>query len=196
MTIVIVLIVVAVSLASLATILAVRGRRPRVPPPSPSARRILFPFAGHALSRRALDAALRIARVDGATLVPVYLATVPLQVPLDAPLPRQCGEGLPLLETIEQRAALAGVAVDSRLERGRTLRHALREAIEHERYDRLVVAAASRHSTGFHGEDIAWLLDHAPGELVIIRPEADDTLDATRRRFRRPVHAEQPLVAA
>jgi nucleotide-binding universal stress UspA family protein len=191
-----VLIVIAVAAVSWATVVAVRRHRTRVPPPSPSARRILFPFAAHALSRRALDAALRLARVDGATLVPVYLAQVPLQVPLDAPLPRQCSEGLPLLETIEQRATLAGVAVDSRLERGRTLRHALHEAIEHERYDRLVVAAASRHSTGFHGDDIAWLLDRAPGELVIIRPDSDDTLSVPERRFRRGVHEEQPLVAA
>jgi hypothetical protein len=99
-------------------------RRPR--PVAGSAKRILFPFAGHALSRRALDAALRLARADDATLVPVFLAQVPLRMPLDTALPRQCNEGMPLLETIEQRAAKLGVAVDSRIERGRTLRHAPR----------------------------------------------------------------------
>jgi nucleotide-binding universal stress UspA family protein len=142
-----------------------------------SAKRILFPFAGHALSRRALDAALRLAMADNATLVPVFLARVPMQMPLESPLPRQCSEGMPLLETIEQRAALLGVRVDARIERGRTVRHALREAIRHERFDRLVVAAASLRSEGFHGDDIAWLLDHAPGEVVIIRPQGDDRMD-------------------
>ena len=34
----------------------------------------------------ALEAALRLARAEDATLVPVYLATVPLPLPLDAPL--------------------------------------------------------------------------------------------------------------
>ena len=144
-----------------------RRRRPR----PLSTRRILFPFVGRALSRRALDAALRLARMDGATLVPVYLARVQMHVSLDAPLPRQCTEGLPLLETIEQRAHALGVAVDARVERGRTHRHALRQAIAHERYDRLVVAAAGARNDGLHGDDVAWLLDHAPGEVVIIRPD-------------------------
>ena len=103
-----------------------------------------------------------------------------MRLPLETPLPRQCEQGMPLLETIEQRAIALGVAVDSRIERGRTVRHALREAIAHERYDRLVVAAASRRSEGFHGEDIAWLLDHAPGEVVIIRPDGDDRLNGAR----------------
>jgi nucleotide-binding universal stress UspA family protein len=158
-----------------------RDRRHRADAMPTSAKRILFPFAGHALSRRTLDAGLRLARADGATLVPVFLARVPLQMPLDSPLPRQCAEGMPLLETIEQRAVMLGVPVDARIERGRTLRHAMREAITHERYDRVVVAAASRRSEGFRGDDIAWLLDNAPGEVVIIRPEDDDRLEAGTR---------------
>jgi nucleotide-binding universal stress UspA family protein len=149
-----------------------------------------FPFAGGALSRRALDAALRLALAEGATLVPVFLARVPMEMPLDIPLPRQCTEGMPLLETIEQRAARLGVPVDARIERGRTFRHALREAILNERFDRIVVAAASLRSAGFHGDDIAWLPDNAPGEVVIIRPGRDDQFDAGGSRRRRA--SEQP----
>jgi hypothetical protein len=147
----------------------------------PSARRILFPFVGGALSQRALDAALRLALLDGATLVPVFLARVPMDMPIDGPLPRQCAAGMPLLETIEQRAFAVGVPVDARIERGRTQRHAFREAIAHERYDRLVVAAASARSEGFHPDDIAWLLDHAPGEVVVVRPDRDDRLNGHDR---------------
>jgi nucleotide-binding universal stress UspA family protein len=157
-----------------------RDHRRRARTMRTSAKRILFPFVGGALSRRALDGALRLARADGATLVPVFLARVPMRLPLDTPLPRECTVGMPLLETIEQRAVAFGVPVDARIERGRTSRHALREAIAHERYDRLVVAAAGLHSEGFHGPDIAWLLDNAPGELVIIRPESDDRLTGAR----------------
>jgi nucleotide-binding universal stress UspA family protein len=158
-----------------------------------SPKRILFPFVGRALSRRALDAALRLALSDGATLVPVFLAKVPMHMALDSPLPRQCTEGMPLLETIEQRAFALGVPVDARIERGRTQRHALREAIAHERFDRIVVAAAMGRSEGFQSDEIAWLLDHAPGEVVVIRPAGDDRLSKRRGRLRMQREAE-PLI--
>jgi nucleotide-binding universal stress UspA family protein len=176
----------------------VRDRRTRAETMAAGPKRILFPFAGHALSRRALDAALRLALAEHATLVPVFLARVPLQLPLDAPLPRQCTEGLPLLETIEQRAAALGVPVDSRVDRGRNLRHAMREAIAHEHFDRIVVAAASARSEGLRSEDVAWLLDHAPGEVVIIRPGGDDRLPNARRRGPSATHANrapQPIAS-
>ena len=177
----VIVIVLASGIAVLGGLYA-RERRHRAETMRTSAQRILFPFAGRALSRRALDGALRLALAENATLVPVFLARVPMQMPLDIPLPRQCTEGLPLLETIEQRAAALGVPVDARIERGRSYRHALREAIEHERYDRMLVAAASVRSEGFHGDDIAWLLDNAPGEVVIIRPDGADQLDLNGSR--------------
>jgi hypothetical protein len=77
---------------------------------------------------------------------------------------------MPLLEAIEQRAAREHVPVDARIERGRTYRHAIRELLEHERYDRIVVAAASEGADGFDAADIAWLLEHAAGEIVVLRP--------------------------
>jgi nucleotide-binding universal stress UspA family protein len=190
------LLVIVIALgAGLAVLggLYARDRRRRADTMRTSAERILFPFAGQALSRRALDAAFRLARAENATLVPVYLARVPMQMPLDIALPRQCTAGMPLLETIEQRAAALGVPVDSRIERGRTFRHALREAIEHERYDRIVVAAASVRSEGFHGDDIAWLLDNAPGEVVIIRPDGADQLNGNGMRHR-IARADAPAV--
>lgn len=165
--------------------LYLRDHRRRARTLRTSPKRVLFPFVGRALSRRALDAALRLAFSDSATLVPVFLARVPMHMPLDAPLPRQCTEGLPLLETIEQRAFGFGVPVDARIERGRTVRHALRAAIAHERYDRLVVAAASGRAEGFQSDDIGWLLDHAPGEVVVIRPGGDDRLSMRRREILR-----------
>ena len=149
-----------------------------------SPTRVLFPFVGRAVSRRALDAALRIARADGATLMPVFLLRVPMHMPLDSAMPRQCGIGMPLLETIEQRAVAFGVPVDARVERGRSVRHALRQAIAHERFDRLVVAAAGARDEGFRTDDIGWLLEHAPGEVVVVRPVGDDRLSARRRLAR------------
>jgi nucleotide-binding universal stress UspA family protein len=134
------------------------------------ARRILFPFVANALSSRALDAALRLAHAEDATLVPIFLARVPLHLPLDAPLPRQAAIAIPLQEAIEHRAIEFGVPVDARIERGRDQRHALRQTIAHEQFDRLVIAAAARDTHGFDTDTVAWLLDHAPGEIVVLRP--------------------------
>jgi Universal stress protein family len=132
--------------------------------------RLLFPYVGAQLSLPALDAALRIARVEHATLVPAYLAPVPMAMPLDTPIPGTCDRAFELQEAIELRAAAAGVPVDGRIGRGRTVRHALRELLASERYDRIVVAAAGAHTDGLSGEDVAWLLEHAPGEVVVLRP--------------------------
>ena len=85
--------------------LIVRERRRRQFFRERRTKRIAFPFVGEALSDRALEAALRLARAENATLVPVYLVTVPRQMPLDSPMPRECESALPLLDAIEHRAA-------------------------------------------------------------------------------------------
>jgi hypothetical protein len=116
------------------------------------------------------------ATAERARLVPVFLASVPLQVPLDTPLPGKCNMAVPRLEAIEQRAAKYGVPIDARIERGRDRRHALRETIAHETYDRVVIAASAADSHGFHSDDVAWLLDHALGEVVVLRPAKEKAI--------------------
>jgi nucleotide-binding universal stress UspA family protein len=137
---------------------------------TPPARRILFPFLGEALTSRAFDVALRVARAEGATLVPAYIAIVPLSVRLDTPLRKQAGVALPLLEAMEQRAATQGVPVDSRIQPGRSVRHAFRLLLEEERFDRVVAPAAAKNGDGFSAEDVAWMLETVPTEISILRP--------------------------
>jgi nucleotide-binding universal stress UspA family protein len=209
MTPVLIAIIVVLAIALVALGLYHRSvlHRPTLPVPLPvpeslAPRRILFPFVGSALSRRALDAALRLARAEGATLVPVFLARVPLTLPLDSPLPRQAAICLPLQEAIEQRAAAFGVPVDARVERGRTYRHALHQTIATERFERIVMAAATDGGAGFGPDDVAWLLATAPGEIVVLRPGAEDQLLPSPPRPRRtgvrgrsdaPVRAREPV---
>jgi Universal stress protein family len=137
-----------------------------------SGRRILFPFIGSTISHATLDAALRLAHAEDAVLVPAYLATIPHHLSLDSPAPlRESEAAVPLLELIEQRATQEGVPVDSRIERGRTHRHALTALLENEAYDTLVVPAKTSATDGFDPADIAWLLETAPGEVLVLRPE-------------------------
>jgi hypothetical protein len=140
--------------------------------PTGAARRILFPFIGSTVSQRTLDATLRLARSQDATLVPAYLVMVPHHLSLEGPAPvSECEAALPVLELIEQRATRAGVPVDTRIERGRSPRHALSTLLEHEHFDTLVVPAKTSTSDGFEPEDVAWLLEKAPSEVLVLRPE-------------------------
>ena len=192
-----VLIALVVVLAGALLVLGLRQRRSAHPAPSrvpgETTHRILFPFVANALSRRALDAALRLARAEDATLVPVFLARVPLHLPLDSHLPRQSEIAIALQEAVEHRAAAFDVPVDARIERGRTNRHALRQTIAHERFDRIVISAATKDGHGFDPAAVAWLLDNADGEIVVLRPDKEDRLNGkplrprshARRRRRR-----------
>lgn len=138
----------------------------------PAARRIVFPFLGTTLSESALEAALRLAVAERAVLVPVYLAELPRRLALDAPIERRAEAAVELLEAIEVRGTRAGVVVDARIERGRTVRHACRQLFEHERFDRMLVAAASGgRDDGLPPDDVAWLLRCAPGEVLVVRPK-------------------------
>ena len=187
MTVVLVALVVMLATALAAVVFYRRGgawHRVATTPP-PRVRRILFPFVASALSERALDAALRLARAEDATLLPVFLARVPLTLPLDSPLPRQAAVCMPLQEAIEQRATAFGVPVDARVERGRTYRHALRRTIATERFERIVMAVARDGGPGFAPDDVAWVLATAPGEIVVLRPGAEDQLAPKPPRPRR-----------
>ncbi len=182
-------------MAALVVLVAYRARaRRRASPLADAPRRILFPFVGRTLSQSALDSALRLARSEGAVLMPAYLAQVPLSSGLAGPLQGECVVALPPLEAVEQRAERFGVTVDSRIERGRNYRHALRRLLERERYDRIVLAATSENGDGFSAQDVAWLLEHEPGEIAVLRPGNGRRLEPARAT--RPIPAGPPEVTA
>jgi hypothetical protein len=72
--------------------------------PKPGARRILVPFSGGTLDSTVLDAAIRIARAEDATLVPAYLLLVPLRYSEESPLGDDVAVAMPLLEAVERAA--------------------------------------------------------------------------------------------
>lgn len=185
MILAVITLVAGLAIGAFAVLLFERSRRRRTLSRRRT-RKIAFPFAGQTLSERALEAALRLAHAEEATLVPAYLAIVPMKLPLNSALPRQSEIAMPLLETIEQRAAQSEVPVDSRIERGRSVRHALSDLISHERFQRIVVPAATQQSDGFSPDDVAWVMTHAPGEIVVLRPPERDA-DPQARTPRRAV---------
>jgi hypothetical protein len=137
-------------------------------------RRILLPFTGQEISRRSFEAAVRLAKAENAIIMPAFLAQVPMNLPLETALPVQCARGMPLLEAIEQRASSLGVAVDSRVGRGRSARDALRRLLKQEDFDRIIVSADEDPRVGLSYEDLKWLLERVPAEILILRPAPED----------------------
>jgi hypothetical protein len=173
-------VVIVIAIAAILTGIAVgywlppSGRRAARNRPRP-VRRILLPFTGQAISRRSFEAAVRLAKAENATIMPAFLARVPMNLPLDSALPVQCASGMPLLEAIEQRVASQGLPVDSRVARGRSARDALRRLLEQEQFDRIIVSADEDPHTGLSYEDLRWLLERVPAEILILRPAPEDT---------------------
>ena len=93
--------------------------------------------------------------------------------------PASARSRIPLLEAIEQRATEAGVPVDARIERGRNQRHALRQTIAHERFDRIVIAAAAHGQPRLRRRRRRLAARQRPGRDRRAAPE--------RRRSDRPV---------
>jgi hypothetical protein len=174
-------IALAVLVVALAGALAYRSRPPKPLRTGTGARRILLPFTGDSLDSTVLAAAIRIARAEGATLVPAYLLVVPLQYSEDSPLSHEVGVAMPLLEAVEHAALKAGVPVDARIEKGRSATDALRRLWDVEEFDRVIAPAPplandGRRTTGFTPKDLTWILTRAPFETVVLKP-APETAD-------------------
>jgi nucleotide-binding universal stress UspA family protein len=160
----------------------VRLRRRHRPLAVAGAPRLLVPFAGAGLEPAVLDAALRIARADGAVFVPAYLIIVPFSLPLDSPLTHEVELALPLLEAVELRAIDEGVPVDARLEHGRSLRDALRRLWDVESFDRILLPVSADERAGFDERDVAWILMNAPTETLALRPASGSVRPRPVRR--------------
>ncbi len=164
--------VIAVATALITASVVRRPRTPRRLPVPASAHRILIPFSG-SLDPTVLDAAIRLARAEDAVLVPAYLLIVPLRYAEEAPSREQIAIAMPLLEAVEHAALRAGVPVDARIEKGRTLTHALKRLWEVERFYRIVAPAPTSGHGGFSEKELAWLLTNAPAETIVLKPLAE-----------------------
>jgi len=200
------MIAAVIALAGLAAVLgiALMGRSGfRLRRPHTGANRILVPFTGGNLDKTVLDAAIKLAQAESATLVPAYLLLVPLRYAEDSPLRDEVAVALPLLEAVEHAALRAGVPVDARIEKGRSTTHALRRLWDVEQFDRIVAPAPTNGRSGFSLKDATWLLANSPTETIVLKPTPQQP--ATQRSpvrmpaalsMRRRTHASSKDAAA
>ena len=156
------IVVLALAAAAVAGALVYRARRPRAKDEGKGRSLVPFSVAFEPIVR---NAAIRIARAQESTLVAAYLLVVPLQYPEEAPRRDQVALAVPLLEAVELAALRAGVPVDARIEKGRSLTHALSRLWEVESFERIVAPAS-----GFSAKELAWILTNAPAETIVLRP--------------------------
>ncbi len=97
-----------------------------------------------------------------------------MNLSLDVPVAARVREGVSAARGDRAASRAAEIRVDSRIERGRSYRDALRRILAEERFDRVIVSATASEHEGFSSEDIAWLLKRAPAEVLILRPAPDD----------------------
>ena len=105
-----------------------------------------------------LDAAIRIARAEEATLVAAYLLVVPLQYPEDSPRRDQVAVAVPLLEAVEH-AALRAACRSTRGSRKAARLTTRLASVGGRGFERIVAPAPS----GFTPKELAWILDQRPG---------------------------------
>ena len=55
------------------------------------------------------------------------------------------------------------------------VRDALRRLLQEEQFDRIIVSATESPRIGLSGDDLQWLLQRVPAEVMILRPAPDDT---------------------
>ena len=118
---------------------------------------------------------MRLAKAEDATLMPAFLARVPLHLPLDSPLPAQCcGRHAAARGDRAARRGARASPVDARIGRGRTYRDALQRLLDDEHFDRIIVSATDSPRVGLSSDDLLWLLDRVPAEVMILRPAPED----------------------
>ena len=184
MTIILILVLVLVLVLALALpALQHFGRIARLSrAPITSTRRILFPFVAQALStpaaRRGAPARARGGRDARPDLHRASFRRSSPSTPRSHASPRSRSRSR---KQSNKRATKFEVPVDARIQRGRTYRHALRQTIEQERFDRIVIAAAANGNPGFDADDVAWLLSHADGEILVLRPNKEQPLGPPAR---------------
>jgi hypothetical protein len=167
--VILVIVVLAVAVIGVLALVVRRWRPHHRLPVTKGARRILVAFSGR-LDPTVVEAAIRIAHAEDAVLVPAYLLVVPLRYAEDSPLHDEVERAMPLLEAVEHAALGAGVPVDARIEKGRTLTHALKRLWEVERFDRIIAPAPANGHGGFTPKELAWVLTHSPSETVVLKP--------------------------
>jgi APA family basic amino acid/polyamine antiporter len=133
-------------------------------------RTILVPVVRNAESEEALVAAARLAADRRATIAAVHVLEVPLELPIDAPLPELEAEANDLLEDARGLVEAYGVRVVTRLVRARRAGQAIVDEAVSRQAELLVIGAKRRLARGrtpIFGRTVDHVLRESPSRVLL-----------------------------
>jgi basic amino acid/polyamine antiporter, APA family len=133
-------------------------------------RTILVPVVRNAESEEALVAAARLAADRRATIAAVHVLEVPLELPIDAPLPKLEAEANDLLEDARGLVEAYGVRVVTRLARARRAGPAIVDEAVSRQAELLVIGAKrglARGRTPIFGRTVDHVLRESPSRVLL-----------------------------
>jgi APA family basic amino acid/polyamine antiporter len=134
-------------------------------------RTIVVPVVRSAESEEALVAAARLAAERGSRIAIVHVLEVPMEQPLDAPLPDREPEADELLDEAQALVEAYGVRAVTRLVRARTAGPAIVEEAEHRNAELVVLGAPRVRIRGgkpVFGKTVDYVLRHSPSRVVLV----------------------------
>jgi nucleotide-binding universal stress UspA family protein len=130
-------------------------------------RSILVPIVSGPESSEAVDLAARLASERGATIVALRVIVVPLDLPIDAPLPREEAEADRLLDEARVIAELYGVRMIDRVLRHRNAGRAIVEEADRRHTEIVVLGAPRGRHRDIFGKTVDYVLKYAPCRVMV-----------------------------
>jgi len=133
-------------------------------------RSILVPLAPGRETQEALDVACRLAAERRARIVAIAVVEVPLELPLDAELPREEAEAHRLLDEARTLGDSYGVDVVGRLARARRAGRAIVDDSERRQSEIIVMGSPRRRRAraGIFGDTTDFVLKNAPCRVMVV----------------------------
>ncbi|MBV8396325.1 MAG: universal stress protein [Actinobacteria bacterium] len=130
-------------------------------------RGILVPIVSGIESHEAIDLAARLAAERGATIVALRVLVVPMELPLDAPMPELEEEGDRLLDEARLQAETYGVRTIDRLVRARHAGRAIVDEAERRQTEIIVVGSRRGTHRRIFGSTVDYVLKNAPCRVMV-----------------------------
>jgi basic amino acid/polyamine antiporter, APA family len=133
-------------------------------------RTIVVPVVRSAESEEALVAAARLASERGSRIAIVHVLEIPLDQPLDAPIPERERWANEVLDEAQALVESYGVRAAARLARARTAGPAIVEEAESRSAELVVLGAGRarrRGGRGVFGKTVDYVLRHSPSRVLV-----------------------------